>query len=214
MKAKKIIFFIKLLLFILLVILVINFISGYFSNRVKLYIKQKAISASSLLIASTISDEVLPNIDLNSLIYTVEKNNNIDSIYINTYQINNILALTTASLSQKLNNLSEENLLLKLPLGIILSDVLFYDIGPNINIKVYPVGAVKCDVKSVIEEYGINNSILKIQIVVNVSFVVIIPLQKDEINVTTSIPVLVQIIQGEVPRFYFNSKDTKLLPTN
>lgn len=214
MRVKKFIFFIKLLTFILVVLIIINFVSGYFSDRVNLYIKQKATTATSMIIAKTINDEVLPSIDLNNLINTVKSDNDkIDSIYINTYQVNNILAKTTTAIAEQINNLDDEELTnLELPLGIIISDVLFYDMGPNINIKIYPVGSVKCDVKSVIEEYGINNSIFRLEVEVKVNFAVVIPLQKDEIEVITSIPIVVQIIQGEVPRFYFNSKDGKIIP--
>ena len=214
MKTKKVIFFIKLFTYILVILLVINFISGYFSERVKLYVKQKATTHSSLIIANAINDEVLPNINLSNLIQTVASDNEkIDSIYINTYQVNEILSKTIKSITNQLNNLESEDLnKLGLPLGIIISDVLFYEMGPTINIKIYPVGAVVADVKSVIEEYGINNSIFRLEIEVKVSFAVIIPLQKEEVDVTTSIPIVVQIIQGEVPRFYFNNGSGGLLP--
>jgi len=214
MRIKKIVFFIKLFLFIFIILIIITFVSGYFSARVKLYIKQKAITASSILIAEAINEEVLPSIDLSNLINPVSSDNeNIDSIYINTYQINEILAKTTSSISKKLVDIDNNELNnLTLPLGIIISDVLFYNWGPNINIKIYPVGAVDCDVKSVIEQYGINNSVFKLMIEVKVSFVVVIPMQKDEVAVTTSIPIVVQIIQGEVPRYYFNSAEGKFIP--
>jgi len=214
MNSKKIVFFIKLFTYIFIILFIITFISNYFSDRVKTYIKQKATLESSMIIASAIEREVLSNIDLDNLIITVKsENENIDSIYINTYQVNNILALTTSSITSQLNNLENQDLeQLTLPLGIILSDVLFYDLGPEIKIKLYPVGAVKCDVKSVIEEYGINNSIFRLEIDVSVSFAVVVPLQREEIEVNTAIPVVVQIIQGEVPRFYFSSKDGKILP--
>lgn len=207
MNSKKIVFFIKLFTYIFIILFIITFISNYFSDRVKTYIKQKATLESSMIIASAIEREVLSNIDLDNLIITVKsENENIDSIYINTYQVNNILALTTSSITSQLNNLENQDLeQLTLPLGIILSDVLFYDLGPEIKIKLYPVGAVKCDVKSVIEEYGINNSIFRLEIDVSVSFAVVVPLQREEIEVNTAIPVVVQIIQGEVPRFYFSS---------
>lgn len=214
MKVKKFVLFLKITIYILIILLVINFVSGYFSSRVKLYIKQKATTTSSLIIANTINEEVLPSIDLNNLINTVSSDNeNIDSIYINTYQVNKILSVTTQSISNKLNNLNDEELNnLALPLGLIISDVLFYDLGPNINIKIYPVGSVKCDVKSVIEEYGINNSVFRLEIEVRVAFAVVIPLQRDEIEVVSSIPIVVQIIQGEVPRYYFNSREGKFIP--
>ncbi|MFA7435096.1 MAG: sporulation protein YunB [Bacilli bacterium] len=214
MKVKKFVLFLKITIYILIILLVINFVSGYFSSRVKLYIKQKATTTSSLIIANTINEEVLPSIDLNNLINTVSSDNeNIDSIYINTYQVNKILSVTTQSISNKLNNLNDEELNnLALPLGLIISDVLFYDLGPNINIKIYPVGSVKCDVRSVIEEYGINNSVFRLEIEVRVAFAVVIPLQRDEIEVVSSIPIVVQIIQGEVPRYYFNSREGKFIP--
>jgi len=213
MKSKSLIFFIKLFFFVFLILLLINIVSNYFSERVKNYVKQKAINESSLIIAKTIEEEVLPRIDMDNLVFNVKtENEKIDSIYINTYQVNQIIAITTSKIAEKLKNLKNEELTnLTLPFGIIISDVLFYDLGPEINIKMYPIGAVMCDVKSVIEEYGINNSIFRLEIAVSVSFNVIIPLQREEITVNTAIPVIVQIIQGEVPRFYFYSKDGKIV---
>ena len=214
MRAKKVIIFIKLFTYVLVILLVINFISGYFSERVKLYVKQKATTHASMVIANAINEEVLPNINLDNLFQTVSSDNQkIDSIYINTYQVNDILSKTTLSITNQLNNLDSDDLnTLGLPLGIIISDVLFYEMGPNINIKIYPVGAVVADVKSVVEEYGINNSIFKLEIEVKVSFAVVIPLQKEEVDVTTSIPIVVQIIQGDVPRFYFNGGVNGIIP--
>lgn len=213
MKFKKVLLFFKITIYILIILLIINFITNYFSERVKTYIKQKATLISSQLIAKTIEEEVVPNIDIEGLFKMVNNNEKIESIYINTYQVNNILGKTTKSLGDALKNIDDEQLNnLKLPIGIIFSDVFFNNIGPNINIKIYPVGSVEVDIKSTIKEYGINNSIFRLDIEVKVNFAVVVPLQTDEITVITNIPLIVQIIQGEVPRYYYSNSNGQFIP--
>lgn len=214
MKVKRVIVFIKLSFFILLFLLLINLISGYFSERVRLYITQKARLEIANMISNTIKDEVLPSIDMDNLVKTTtNENSKVESIFINTYQVNNILANTSSAIEKQIKNIDDNTFKdLYLPLGIILSDVLFTKLGPNINIYIYPVGSVRCDVQTKYDHYGINSSILRLDIVVEVEFDVIIPLQKNQIAVTTNIPIVVQIIQGEVPRYYYYNTNSQFIP--
>lgn len=214
MKIKKYIVFLKMTLFILLFFLIINLISGYFSQRVRIYIQQKAMLETTNMISSTIQSEVLPNIKLEDLVQTRSNANEIvESIYINTYQVNLILAKTSQSLQEKINNLDNEDLQnLKLPLGIIVSNMFFNDVGPNINIMIRPVGSVFCDIETNFKNYGINNGLLSLDIVVKVQFETIVPLQKNVIDVATHIPLVVQYVQGEVPRYYYYNPGNTYIP--
>lgn len=184
----------------------VNFISGYFGQRVAVYVKQKAILNTSLLIEETIKKEVLPTIDIENLIkLNTDDNKKVQNVIINTKQINEILANINNSLYDSIKKIEDKIELnnMTLPFGIIISDTLFGDVGPNFRIKIYPLGSVKSDVVTSMDDYGINSSILKIDIVVKINFMTVIPLNKEDIEVVTKVPIVVQIINSEVPRYYY-----------
>lgn len=214
MNYKRIKSLSKGILIIVIILLIITFVSGYFSERVKIYIQQKTQLEASNLISSTIKNEVLPYIDLENMVKIIEgENNKVESIFVNTYCVNEITSAVSEYLGNLVANLENTELNnLSLPLGIILSDTLFGNLGPLINIRIYPVGSITVDTVSTCEHYGINNSVLKIAVAVRVIFMTVIPLQKGEVEVTAEIPLIVQIIQGEVPRYYFSSKNSEYIP--
>lgn len=206
MNLKKIKIFIKSTLIVMILLFTINFLSGYFSERVDIYVKQKAILEASNMISKTIQSEVLPSINMDNLIrLNTNESSQVESISINTYQINRIMADTTQKLQEsllKINNQQIDNL--TLPFGIVISDTLFSNVGPDITIRIHPIGSVKCDVETKSEHYGINNTLLTIDIVAKIQITTIIPLRKSTVDVITKIPIVVQIIQGQVPRYYFS----------
>jgi sporulation protein YunB len=215
MKFKRIIAFLKFLIIFIIIFFVITFLQGYFSDRIRLYIRQKAILHISDIVATTIQTEVLPSIDLENLVKTTNnENQQVESIFINTNQVNKIMALTSRSIADKMKQIDQNPDLVNLtmPLGEIISDVLFNDLGPNLSINIRPIGSVECDVITNYDHYGINNTLLTINIQAKVLFATLIPFQKDEVEVVTEIPIVVQIIQGEVPRYYYNNSNSEYIP--
>ncbi len=214
MKLGKYKILFKTALFIGLFLFCVSFISGYFSERVKTYVKQQATLAATNLLSEAIKSEVLPNIDLDNLIkFITNENNKVESVFVNTYQINQIAAQISGKLSELLRDFDSRELEnLRLPLGIILSDTLFGSLGPAINIRILPVGSAVVDIVSKCENHGINKTLLTIEVNASVLFAVIIPLQKNEVRVDMHIPLIVHIVQGEVPRYYYNNKDSEFIP--
>lgn len=215
MKWKRIFAFIKFTLVFMIIFLIINLLSAYFSERVRLYVRQKAILQISDIIATTIQTEVLPTIDTeNLIILNTSDTKKVESIYINTYQINKIVADTARSVTNKMKEIDQNQDLvnLTLPMGDLISDVLFNDLGPDIEITVRPIGSATVDVITGYEHYGINNSLFTVSIQVKAMFSTLIPLRKDEVEIISKIPIVVQVIQGEVPRYYVNVKDPSMIP--
>jgi sporulation protein YunB len=214
MKVKQVLKLLKILLFLFIIIFIINFLSGYFSERVKTYVEQKAKLEAANILSNAISETVLPNIDLENLIKTTTVGTEIDSIYINTYQVNRIMAETTKQIQEELSRIENNEVLnnLELPLNIVISEIFFAGYGPKIDIDIFPVGSTICDVVTTFDNYGINNMLLEISIVAKVRFVTVIPLQRQEIEVETRIPIVVQVIQGKVPIYYYHNTDSEYLP--
>lgn len=213
---KKIKIYSSVLLIFFLGIFIISFVSGYFSTRVKYYINQKVTVNSSILFERAIRDAVVPNIDTSSIIIlTFGEYNKVENVVINTKEISNIMSMVLQVLENNLQKIEQEEELnsLSLPLGIILSDTLFQRLGPNINILIQPVGSFKVDIITTAEPFGINNSLIQVILMVKMNFITIIPFNKQIIETKINIPLAIEIISGEVPRYYYYLHNADVGPT-
>lgn len=206
---KKIIVCVFLFLLMLVSFILISFVNNYFSNRIKMYIENKGVIYTQNYIQNAINNNVIKNLDINSM-YLITKNQDdkISSVLINTAQVNNILLTVNEEIEKSITNLENEKL--TLPISIIFSETLFSNIGPDITLRIMPLGRYKCDIISQVNDYGINNSLFEIFVKVDFVIETIVPLQKNESHVSCKIPIVMQIIQGEVPRYYYNTD--KLIP--
>lgn len=89
----------------------------------------------------------------------------------------------------------------EVPLGYFTEMVGLSDMGPKIKIRVKVINRVNGVYEITNEAYGINNTLLKIMIRVNVKADVFAGTSQDEIIMQEEIPVIIQLINGNVPQF-------------
>ena len=206
---KKIIICVFLFIFIFFLIISIYYLSIYFSDRTKLFMENKSIIYTQSYLKEAILEDVIEEINISSLYLIKENSNNqVNSVLVNTAQVNKILGLVNSSLEKNMKTI--QNTELQIPFSSIFSEVLFNSFGPNIKLKIFPLGSYKCDVISSATEYGINNTLFEIYINVDIKIETLVPLQRNENVVNCKIPIVMQIIHGEVPRYYYNTD--KLVP--
>ena len=206
---KKIIICVFLFIFIFFLIISIYYLSIYFSDRTKLFMENKSIIYTQSYLKEAILEDVIEEINISSLYLIKENSNNqVNSVLVNTAQVNKILGLVNSSLEENMKTI--QNTELQIPFSSIFSEVLFNSFGPNIKLKIFPLGSYKCDVISSATEYGINNTLFEIYINVDIKIETLVPLQRNENVVNCKIPIVMQIIHGEVPRYYYNTD--KLVP--
>ena len=142
--------------------------------------------------------------------FKYNKEDLISSIYIDTVIINELLSSSNLIISRLLQEGTIEKSIqdIKLPLGMLISKSLFTTLGPDINIEVLPITSYKTDIITSLKEYGINNSIFEVYLKVYVNVETIIPLKQSTINYETNILLASQIIQGEVPYYYYLGEGT------
>ncbi|ERJ13366.1 sporulation protein YunB [Haloplasma contractile] len=208
-KLLRLFTFKKTLLFtIVLFVLLFQLTRLYFKPPVLTYAKHKSTFYATLIINNAIRDEVVKNIDMEKIVVVDNKTGgDVSSIIINTYEVNNILAKMTDEIQRQLiiieNDPSNELHSIDIPLGVILNHGSIDNVGPKINVKLHTIGSVHTDIVSSVKPYGINNTLIEIILKTEVRFQVMIPFQQDEILVTTRTPLLIKVIQGEVPRYYY-----------
>lgn len=190
MRRKKRKLKIKFIMFLIVIGISVFFVSGYFSDRVKLYVKQTATNNASIKIAEAINENVLSQMELEN-IFEKEKG------YINTSSVNKILKEVNENISNNLNDYAYNKI--KIPLGLIFSEVLFSDSKLGLTIKTKPISSFVTDVVSKVEEYGINNSMITVEIVVKIEVMALIPLNEETFIVESHIPIAMLILEGGIP---------------
>lgn len=175
----------------------------YFSDRIEVYMNNKGTLYTQSYLEEAIRESVVNNLDIDSMYYISKKDEEVNQVLISTSKINQILSEVNKTLNINLKRLNNETI--SIPIGIVFGDAIFSQVGPNINLKIMPVGSFTCDVMSDVKEYGINNSLFEIYIKVVLKIETLIPLRNSEADVICKIPLVIQILQGNVPRYYYNT---------
>lgn len=195
----------RIVLLLGIIYFIVSFLNGYYSERVEVYIENEARNYAMEMVEKSLREEVINKIEVSDILIVNEK-----SIIVNTKNVNEIVSEVNKSLNNNIDYFENVDDL-KLPIGIVLSETLS-PFGPDINIDIYPISSFKTDLVTSVEEYGINNSLFKVEILVSFEFETLIPLNKNQVEVECKIPLVTQIIQGEVPYFYSYGKNDTLVP--
>ncbi|HEY8435856.1 MAG TPA: sporulation protein YunB [Haloplasmataceae bacterium] len=178
---------------------------AYFSDVVKNYSQNRARLHLSMLIHEAISQEVVPNIQVETLIrQKMNAEGYVTEVFIDVMQINRLMSRLTLIVQERLS--ASQSHTLAMPLGAMFGHPWFTSYGPKIPIKVEMMGNLKSDIVTRTRRYGINNTLMEVVIKTEARALVILPFQRDEVILETEIPLVIQLIHGQVPRFYYNSR--------
>ncbi|MBR7162498.1 MAG: sporulation protein YunB [Clostridia bacterium] len=190
---------------ILLIVLSFILCATYFRNNIVPIVIEsseaqvRAIGTNAVnLAATTVLQENIKYEDL----FTVVKNEkgDIEMIQANSPRINSI-ARQIANLAQaNLDDLGVQNL--DIALGTFTGLALLTGFGPDVSIKIMPIGTANCDFVSTFISAGINQTIHRIYIDVYADIDVITPIADPTICVKAEVLVCENVIIGKIPDTY------------
>ncbi|MCY6958600.1 sporulation protein YunB [Clostridium sp. ZC22-4] len=214
MKYRKV----KILGIVLLIII---------SVSILLYIFNKTLTPSITEIADTeakamaieiinkcIVDEYVKNFNYDDIIkYEKDSEGNIILLKADTLKMNMIACEVALKASKQLKEVGEKGI--SLPFSYVFKNNIISSIGPNINIKINPVGYVEAKYISVFESAGINQTRHKIYVRVNTKVKVMLALSSNIVEINNEVPIAETIIVGKVPdtALQFDDKGVKI-PSN
>ncbi len=99
-----------------------------------------------------------------------------------------------------------DGIVLGISIGNIFNNNFMANIGPRIPLKLNMISNVEVEVKNSITEYGMNNALMEVYVEVRVTPVIVMPFLSREIEVVEKIPLVTEIIQGEIPYSYFSGR--------
>ncbi len=96
-----------------------------------------------------------------------------------------------------------------IPSGIIFHSIFLNNLGPKIPIFMEPISSINPNIETKVTEYGINNSLIEVNIKVVVNIKMILPTSSKNNKIMVIVPLTVKIIQGNIPEYYFGSLNKK-----
>lgn len=191
-----------------------------------IYAEKKSKTIANTIIVQAVNNNVLKEMDKNKLfIETTDNNGNIISTNFDSIEMNKVLNEITICVENYLEELetgnidklklsrslkekyglkkSKKGIVYEIPSGIIFNNSLLSNLGPKIPVKINLNGDVITNVKTDVTNYGINNALIKVSINIKVYMQVIIPFKTEEIVVESDVPLVMRLIKGEVPNYYY-----------
>ena len=194
--------YIPFLVVIIFVIVVFNIILGFFDKRVMPSITETAIimaKSQTLDIINKKSVDILSQEFKYDEMIKIEKDNegNIILVQSDTIKLNYIAAKLSTECNKELSDMN--NATIKVPFGWLSNRSAFYSLGPKITMQIEPMGNINTSYESKFESAGINQTRHKIYLNVVAKIRLRLPLQNQDIEVSTQIPVSDTIIVGKIP---------------
>lgn len=200
----------KIFIFLLIIILLLCGSFTYLNYVVNPII----IESSSAKVRSLSQDAI------NTAVFEVIKDSTIYDTLIHILRNEEGEIIMISSNSVQINSLSRdiiENAQLKLekmgasgvniPIGTFTGMPIFVGRGPNVKLKLLPIGAINCNFSSKFVTAGINQTNHRIYIEVSTKVNVILPTASEIVNTKTQIMIAENIIIGKVPQTYLFSND-------
>lgn len=215
-----------ILLVLILIIISVIYIFKVFNDKalpqLLSYSEIETKKIVSSVINSTVIKEISNNIKPDDLFITIkDNNNNIKSIDFNSSAVTNLLYQTSLLVERNLkylengevdklnlSNLSNDKLkkgiIYELPSGIIFNNAILNNIFPKIPVKIDLIGNIFCKLNTEVNDYGINNALIKVNINVEVEIKILLPFVSNNSKISVDIPIIMKLVEGNVPSYYFD----------
>ena len=198
-KTHKYISFIAAIIFIIVIFIIMI---GFFDKRVMPSVTETAIimaKSQTLDIINKKSVDILSQEFKYDEMIKIEKDNqgNIILVQSDTIKLNYIAAELSTECNKELSDMN--NATIKVPFGWLSDKSAFYNLGPKITIQIEPIGNISTSYESKFESAGINQTRHKIYLNVTAKLRLKLPMQNQDIEVSTQIPVSDTIIVGKIP---------------
>ena len=192
-------------LFVLAVLLYLeNVVNPVVVNLTRQEIFSLSTSAVSDAVYDVLSDSNITYDDLVEVEYNGE--DMVSVIHLNTVKLN-VLARQFYQVAQNyLNKMGQNGV--NIPLGAFTGLPFLSGVGPKVNIKLVPVGAMSSNFESSFLSAGINQTNHLLYINLNASVSLVLPAYSSTIDSVTEVLVTESVIVGAVPEVYMSGESS------
>ncbi len=103
----------------------------------------------------------------------------------------------------------EDGLIMSIPIGAASEKIFLTNLGPKIPIKVKFIGTLLTNLKTRVQNYGINNVLIEVYVDVSITHEITSPVTYQTNELKYEILIGAEVISGEVPSYYGGLYETK-----
>lgn len=230
-------FIYTIILIIITTIIIMSKVKNTITPVLYKYAEIETKKFSNYIINQAISKNITKNVT-NDELFIIKENSEgeIKTIDFNTIKINKYLTKTTKTIEEDLKNIEKGNIykldniddiskkynknnlkkgiIFFISSGIIFNNPIFSNLGPKIPIKISLTGDVISYISANVEDYGINNSIIKVYINLEITESIIMPFSSKDIKMKAQVPIGIKMITGKIPDFYYGNMKTNKITNN
>ncbi len=204
----------RLIIFLSIIFAICFAIYLYFSFVVNPIIisitKSKVQSLATKAINSAVS-EILIEKNVYEDLITITKNNDgdVSLIQANSILINKFSRDLARASQSKMDIIGSQGI--SIPIGSFTGIPILIGRGPEVRLKIMPIGAISCSFYSEFTEAGINQTNHKIYVNIDSSVDVILPIANKNIKTRSQLLICENIIIGKIPEVYLKTPAIKSL---
>ena len=192
------------LILVVVVICILTFLNNVVNPVIISTMAAKTRTLSQHAVENAIFETINDTLVYDTLI-TITRDENGDVVLISTNSLQiNLLARELVNIAQeKLEKIGTQGI--NIPIGTLTGLPIFVGRGPEIKVKMLPIGNITCKFSSEFKEAGINQTNHKLYLTVNSNVSVILPIENQIIQTQTQIMIAESIIVGKIPETYLKS---------
>lgn len=231
------VFLTSFIIFALLTILGVFFVEKGIRPTLITIANTETQKIGTLAINQAVSKKTLEdfNTDKDMIDYIITENGKLVAVEFNSAKANKFLHDVNYSVQSYLNDLergkvrnlsvpenveiereglsiTENGIIYMMPLGQVTNNALLAHLGPKVPVRFSIIGDVKSKFNYHAEELGINNTKLTISVDIDVDVKIVIPFATETNVVSTSLPLAMVLLQGDVPEFYSAGGEKGITP--
>ena len=200
MNAKK-----PFVLFVVAILLII-ISSIYLLNSITPAIKiacQSRAKAIGVQITEETVNEFIQNVEYKTLMHiTYNEKGKIIAINANIIELNKLSSQITYKIQEKLNNLDKVSV--DIPITSMMGLNVFSGYGPDVSIKLLPMGNIETKFDTKFASEGINQTKHTIYMNIASNITVVAPFIGSNVQCNSTVTIAETIIVGDIPSTYYN----------
>lgn len=212
-----------ILLIILLSISVI-YLLKIFNKKVIPQLLSYSEIETKKIVSSIINATVIENISKNTyeedLFKTTKtSDNSIKSVDFDSSKVTKLLSDTSKLIDQNIRyiergeadklgleniSINKKGIIYEIPSGMIFNNIILNNVMPKIPVKINLIGNTFCKLNTAVEDYGINNALIKVNINIEVEVKILLPFVSKNTTINADVPIIIKLVEGNVPNYYLD----------
>ena len=163
-------------------------------------VRSLTLKAINSAVSEVVSDSALYN---ELVTITTNSEGDVSLITANSILINRLSKELAKIAQSKIENIGNQGVMV--PLGTCIGMPILVGRGPNVKIRLLPIGSIACNFKSEFTQAGINQTHHRIYVNIESKVTMILPVENRTIINTVQVLICESIIIGKIPATYLNS---------